>query len=435
VNQSFELSDTQLIIDQASDKLEFSDKGLMGKLVPFAIVAEDKESPIEEHLPTTTNFTTNNNGDSVFVVAEIDETYEEEEEEEKISSVDLDYKLQAMDFVRGSRIGKGNCGTVWRALNIVDHRMYALKYIYMDEKSNRHQMVKELKAYHSMQCRFLVNFHGAFLDSGATVFALEYMNRGSLQDVLENHFSIGESELKRIAKMVLIALKHMHSKGLVHRDIKPANVLLNRAGQAKVSDFGIVRALGKHEEGAKSFVGTQVYMSPERLENQSYGYPSDIWSFGLMLHALATGEIAYKEREYLALLQLVTKEETPKLPLSKFSSDFVSFLECCLEKDPTKRWTARKLLKHSFLANIDVDTLVPWSWDCIGERDIQDLQEIGAAVGEHVFNGKNLYRRNEQSAAVFSAAADSLSISLVDALPFLERALPLKSLAESPFTR
>lgn len=145
-------------------------------------------------------------------------------------------------------------------------------------------MVKELNTYHSIQCPYLVSFYGAFFDEGSTTFILEYMNRGSLQDVIDNVGPIDEMIIKRIAKQVLLGLKHMHDARQVHRDIKPANILLNRSGFAKITDFGIVKELDPSQEAAQSFVGTHAYMSPERIKSQPYGYPSDIWSFGLTMH-------------------------------------------------------------------------------------------------------------------------------------------------------
>jgi hypothetical protein len=350
-------------------------------------------------------------------------------------------KYRSLDFIPfGSVIGRGNSGTVIKALNVIDFKVYALKSISVQKETNAHQMAKELLALISMKCDQLVSFHGAFFDQGKAIFVLDYMNRGSLQNVLDNSGPIDEECLQRIAKSILLGLKRMHDKRQVHRDIKPANILINRRGQVKISDFGIVKQLEDAKEITQSFVGTKIYMSPERLKSQAYSYPSDIWSFGLTLHTLAAGEFPYKsgaERGFAHLFQTVTSEASPKLPRGKFSKELRNFLSHCLDKDPMERWTAKKLLEHPFVENVDITEPYTWPWDAKNksglERDAQDLNEIAQVLGKSIY-AKSSYRRTKENITIFSSIAESLGIPLNEAQLALERGLPLKCLAESPFS-
>lgn len=92
----------------------------------------------------------------------------------------------------------------------------------------------------------------------------------------------------------MVGLDYLHRvRYMIHRDIKPANILMNLAGEVKITDFGISTALGSTLGLAGTYVGTMHYMSPERQENHPYGYDADIWSLGLTVLHLATGKYPY----------------------------------------------------------------------------------------------------------------------------------------------
>ena len=81
----------------------------------------------------------------------------------------------------------------------------------------------------------------------------------------------------------------------MHRDIKPDNILVNSEGFVKLTDFGITKQIDGEESLAGTFVGTLNYMSPERMEGERYSYAGDVWSLGIVLIELATGQYPYKE--------------------------------------------------------------------------------------------------------------------------------------------
>lgn len=196
-----------------------------------------------------------------------------------------------------------------------------------------------------------------------------------MQDAVNNVGPLPEHVLQRIAKQVVLGLRHIHSLRKVHRDIKPGNILLNSAGVAKVADFGmhrfIIRAtpdagadallLGIAKEldlgnmAAQTYVGTQLYMSPERIHSEPYGCPADIWSFGLSLATCATGRFPYPGANgFLPFYESMTRGPPPTLPRSRFSVGLRNFISKCLVKDPAKRWSAERLLSHPWIADVDV---------------------------------------------------------------------------------
>lgn len=137
--------------------------------------------------------------------------------------------------------------------------------------------------------RVKIDLFLTYIDSVRVV--LEYMDRGSIRDLSKNSKKISEENLSIIALQALNGLCYLHMVARrAHLDIKPENLLLNSKGEVKISDFGIAREFNSSQEFMKTFIGTYAYMSPERMSNQNYNHTSDIWSLGVTLIELATGE-------------------------------------------------------------------------------------------------------------------------------------------------
>lgn len=131
----------------------------------------------------------------------------------------------------------------------------------------------------------VVAFHDAYMDKerGLVCVVMEYMDGGTLQKFVTDKQALSERALAGVARSVLRGLAEMHdAQRKIHRDIKPSNILLDRQGRVKISDFGLVRELTKTGSFAKTFTGTVTYMSPERIEDSGHGFPSDIWSLGMV---------------------------------------------------------------------------------------------------------------------------------------------------------
>jgi mitogen-activated protein kinase kinase 3 len=147
---------------------------------------------------------------------------------------------------------------------------------------------------HGYKCNFLVTLYGAYFDEGTVKIILELMDAGSLEDVISLYRTakvqprIEEGVLAKVALQMLCGLSYLHGKNQLHRDIKPANILLNSCGEVKLSDFGIARELLEEEDFSSTVIGTLSYKSPERIRSRKYGYKSDVWGIGLVLHELGT---------------------------------------------------------------------------------------------------------------------------------------------------
>jgi hypothetical protein len=165
--------------------------------------------------------------------------------------------LTSANLVEMGVLGKGASGVVLKVLHKPSLSVLALKVIDVADKNKRGQVLKELKELDSTESSpHIVDFYGAFYDSGQVKLALEYMNRGSLQFVLNQYGPLKESILQSIAKQSLLGLLHLHKNHKVHRDIKPGNMLVNYKGVVKLSDFGILAELASTLAKCDTFVGT-----------------------------------------------------------------------------------------------------------------------------------------------------------------------------------
>jgi serine/threonine protein kinase len=261
--------------------------------------------------------------------------------------------LNFRDVVMLGKLGTGQNGTVHKALFVSSLKLVALKTVSVYDKSQRHQFLNELKAFDSLSLApaNLVQFVGAYASEGRVTMALEYMNLGSLRQLVNKKGALTESVIAHLAKQVLLGLVAMHAKHQIHRDIKPDNILVRRTGEAKLSDFGLTKTLSSADDLSNTFVGTLCYFSPERVHQREAGLPSDVWSFGVTLVFLATGKTPtpggfWEIKSFLD----PSARAREWLPPSSYSKDFHSFVHACLEPNPHNRASASALLLHPFLA-------------------------------------------------------------------------------------
>ncbi|KAL8110061.1 hypothetical protein AgCh_025970 [Apium graveolens] len=272
------------------------------------------------------------------------------------------YKCASHEMRVFGAIGSGASSVVQRAIHIPMHRIIALKKINIFEKEKRQQLLTEIRTLCEAPCyQGLVEFYGAFYtpDSGQISIALEYMDGGSLADIIRVRKQIPEEVLSLMVRKLLHGLSYLHGvRHLVHRDIKPANLLVNLKGEPKITDFGISAGLENSMAMCATFVGTVTYMSPERIRNESYSYPADIWSLGLALFECGTGEFPYTATEGPVNLMLqILEDPSPSPPNDIFTPEFCSFIDACLQKDAEARPTAEQLLSHPFVKKHDAATV------------------------------------------------------------------------------
>ncbi|WVZ12407.1 hypothetical protein V8G54_016937 [Vigna mungo] len=204
------------------------------------------------------------------------------------------------------------------------------------EESMRKQIAQELKINQQAQCPYVVVCYQSFYENGVISIILEYMDGGSLADLLRKVKTIPEPFLAAICKQVLKGLVYLHhEKHIIHRDLKPSNLLINHIGEVKITDFGVSAIMESTSGQANTFIGTYNYMSPERINGsqRGYNYKSDIWSLGLILLECALGRFPYTPEDQseiwesiFELIETIVDKPPPIPPSGQFSAEFCSFI-------------------------------------------------------------------------------------------------------------
>lgn len=269
------------------------------------------------------------------------------------------FKINMAELELLDELGKGNYGTVRKVRHTQTHVEMAMKEIRLElDESKLNAIIMELDILHRATAPQIVEFYGAFFIESCVYYCMEYMNAGSLDKLYGERGSVPEDVLARITGSMVRGLSFLKDQlQIMHRDVKPTNVLINRKGQVKLCDFGVSGQLEKSL--AKTNIGCQSYMAPERIKGESqnllgtYTVASDVWSLGLSMVETTLGTYPYPPETYsnvFAQLQAIVHGDPPELPAELYSETARDFVAKCLEKIPSRRPTYAQLLKHDFLA-------------------------------------------------------------------------------------
>ncbi|XWS63749.1 hypothetical protein CRYUN_Cryun06bG0128500 [Craigia yunnanensis] len=255
----------------------------------------------------------------------------------------------------------GNHSTVYKVCHRQTSSIYALKVIRGDPDASQqpYQPSHEIKILLSTDSPFIIKCLGTYESmTGEKAIVMKYMDAGTLDTLVKANGPFSESSIAHIAYQVLSGLNYLHAFSIVHLDIKPSNLLVDKNMNVKIGDFGVSKIMREYEapDYGDICVGTYAYMSPERLDSNSYDsryvHATDIWSLGVTLLELYVGHFPFlppgKKPNWMQLVLITCFGEAPSLP-KEASEEFRSFISCCLQKEPSKRCTALQLLSHPYI--------------------------------------------------------------------------------------
>ncbi|HEY1508354.1 MAG TPA: protein kinase, partial [Solirubrobacteraceae bacterium] len=218
------------------------------------------------------------------------------------------YRLEA-------RIGAGGMSTVYLALDETLQRQVAIKLMNREVSSDSDQLERfrrEARAVAQLSHPHIVGVIDAGEDESRPYIVFEYVEGETLKERIRRLGRLPIAEAVAYAIEIARALGAAHARHIVHRDVKPQNVLIDEEGSAKVTDFGIARTLD--EEGLTAdgrVLGTTDYVSPEQALGQSVTGQSDLYSLGIVLFEMVTGDVPFKGENQVAVAMKHVREELP----------------------------------------------------------------------------------------------------------------------------
>ncbi|KAJ7765490.1 STE/STE11/cdc15 protein kinase [Mycena maculata] len=254
-------------------------------------------------------------------------------------------------FQLGNCIGRGQFGSVYRALNLNTGQMVAVKRIRLDglKEDEVTTLMREVDLVKSLSHPSIVKYEGMARDQDTLSIVLEYAENGSLGQTLKAFGKLNERLVASYVVKILEGLHYLHSSDVVHCDLKAANILTTKNGNVKLSDFGVSLNLRAMEREIKDVAGTPNWMAPEVIELKGASPKSDIWSLACTVVELLTGRPPYAEiANSMSVMFRIVEDDMPPLP-EGCSPLLEDFLTQCFDKDPTKRPSADLLCEHQWL--------------------------------------------------------------------------------------
>jgi serine/threonine protein kinase len=255
-------------------------------------------------------------------------------------------------------LGKGGMGKIYRALDKKLNEEVALKLIKAEiaaERKTLERFQNELKLARKISHIYVGRMYELMEEKGTHFITMEYVAGEDLKSFIRRSRHLAVETAVVIGRQIAEGLAAAHRLGVIHRDLKPSNVMIDREGNAKIMDFGIARSIAvKGITGAGVMIGTPEYMSPEQVEGKEVDQRSDIYSLGIILYEMLTGQVPF-EGDTPFTIGVKQKSEIPRDPKelnAQTPQDLSRLVLKCLEKEKERRYQSAGEL-HEELAKIE----------------------------------------------------------------------------------
>ncbi len=334
--------------------------------------------------------------------------------------------LRAEGYEVHGELGRGGMGVVYLARKVALNRFCALKMILAGAFAGSAASARfraEAETVARLRHADIVQIYHVGEADGLPYLELEYLPGGSLDRVLDGT-PMPAGTAARLVKTLALAIAEAHRQGIVHRDLKPANILLDAAGQPKVTDFGLAKILDADGELTRSkvVIGSPCYMAPEQADagTQSVGAATDVYALGAVLYELLTGRPPF--RAATALETIAQVKTIDPVPPSRFQPALPRDLETiclrCLEKAPARRFSSAEALAEDLRRFLDGETILArptawweraWKWS-LRRPAIAAAVAVGAVAVVLLLGGAFYYNTHLKAALAKARKAESEAV-------------------------
>jgi serine/threonine-protein kinase len=255
------------------------------------------------------------------------------------------------------KLGAGGMGEIYKAQDTRLNRFVAMKVLSTanaGDVERRRRFVQEAQAASALNHPNIITIHDVVSTDGLEFMVMEFVSGVTLDDLIPKH-GLNVQKSLDIAVQIADALQTAHAAGIVHRDLKPANVMVTGTGLVKVLDFGIAKLTGPSRAAKNtdetlpidspmttegSILGTVSYMSPEQAQAKTVDPRSDIFSFGLVVYEMLTGQKAFSGDSALSTLSSILRDEAKPIGelVQGVPPELEQIVQRAMRKEPDQRW-------------------------------------------------------------------------------------------------
>jgi serine/threonine-protein kinase len=245
------------------------------------------------------------------------------------------------DYKLIKKLGAGGMGEVYKGHQISLDRDVAIKVLFKHLAANTdfvERFQREARIMAKLDHPNILRCYGVGQEGGFHYFAMEFVDGGSMQDVLDKRGKLSVGDALHVILACARALQHAHELNMIHRDIKPDNILITQKGVVKVADLGLAKAHGENVSLTRTGTGagTPIYMSPEQARDAKHvDHRSDIYSLGCMLYTFLAGKPPFAGETYVELFE--AKEKGRFEPVRKSNIEIPERLDLIIDKTLAKK--------------------------------------------------------------------------------------------------
>ncbi|MFC2163534.1 protein kinase [Acidobacteriota bacterium] len=279
-------------------------------------------------------------------------------------------------------LGKGAMGVVYKALDPDINRQVAIKLIRIDRISEggdiedmARRFIREAQSAGKLEHPNIITIYEVGRENNQTYIVMQYVEGDSLKEIISSSQKLSLQEVVKMTTSLCSALDYAHKHRIVHRDIKPANILINKAGQPFLVDFGVARVDMSTLTQSGTIVGTPSYMAPEQVAGKTVDSRADIFSLGVIIYELLTGMRPFYGDHITTIVYKIMNEEPPSLREAKkdLPVGFEHVLKKALSKDPQTRYqTCGELAEDLKIAALSTDDTISTG---LGRKEITQIRK------------------------------------------------------------
>ncbi len=330
------------------------------------------------------------------------------------------------------KIGEGGMAKVYKAKCNLLNRFVAVKILKNEYVNNKEFIAKfnsESQSAAKLSHPNIVNIYDIGIEGDIHYIIMEYIDGSTLKESILKNAPFDNAEIIKISSQIAAALTHAHKNKIIHRDIKPQNILITKDNRIKVADFGIARAVTDATVvNASNLMGTVHYASPEQLKGSLVDERTDIYSLGVIMYEMATGQLPYDGEAPITVALKHMNEELipPNLVNNKILDSLNSIILKTMDKTAAYRYaSAQSLMKDLSISGSGQIDFYNSDFDS-GKTTVLPLIKEGKSPRKRVANAnkKNLKNKKSQkhiySLAILSALILSIVLIMFSSYTFLK---------------